>query len=105
MIDAHLDPRSSAAQPSSMTQTAPLGSHSVKRIGYGAMQLAGPGVFGPPRDPDAAGAVLREAGAAAVNHITTSDFYGPHGTNQIIRPAVHPYPKEFGIGPQVGAGG
>jgi aryl-alcohol dehydrogenase-like predicted oxidoreductase len=64
-------------------------SMTVHRMGYGAMQLAGPGVFGPPRDPDAAVAVLREAIAAGVNHIDTSDFYGPHVTNQIIRRALH----------------
>ena len=66
-------------------------SLTVHRIGYGAMQLAGPGVWGPPKDPDAAVAVLREAVAAGVNHIDTSDFYGPHVTNQIIRKALHPY--------------
>ena len=76
---------------------------TVHRMGYGAMQLAGPGVFGPPRDPDAAVAVLREAVAAGVNHIDTSDFYGPHVTNQIIRRALHPYPKELVIVTKVGA--
>src|SRR6266478_4002311 len=65
---------------------------TVQRMGYGAMQLAGPGIYGPPKDPDAAVAVLREAVAAGVNHIDTSDFYGPHITNQIIRKALHPYP-------------
>jgi pyridoxine 4-dehydrogenase len=75
----------------------------VHRLGYGAMQLAGPGVWGPPRDPDAAVAVLREAVAAGVNHIDTSDFYGPHATNQIIRRALHPYPKELVIVTKVGA--
>src|SRR6476660_6389364 len=78
-------------------------SMTVHRLGYGAMQLAGPGVFGPPRDPDAAVAVLREAVAAGVNHIDTSDFYGPHITNQIIRSALHPYPKELVIVTKVGA--
>ena len=78
-------------------------SMTVHRLGYGAMQLAGPGVFGPPRDPDAAVAVLREAVAAGVNHIDTSDFYGPHVTNQIIRRALHPYPKELVIVTKVGA--
>lgn len=68
-------------------------SMTVHRMGYGAMQLAGPGVWGPPRDPDAAEAVLREAIATGVNHIDTSDFYGPHVTNQIIRRALHPYPQ------------
>jgi pyridoxine 4-dehydrogenase len=78
-------------------------SLTVHRMGYGAMQLAGPGVFGPPRDPDAAVAVLREAIAAGVNHIDTSDFYGPHITNQIIRRALQPYPKELVIVTKVGA--
>ena len=78
-------------------------SMTVHRMGYGAMQLAGPGVFGPPRDPEAAVAVLREAVAAGVNHIDTSDFYGPHVTNQIIRRALHPYPKELVIVTKVGA--
>jgi len=72
-------------------------------MGYGAMQLAGPGVWGPPRDTDGAVAVLREAIAAGVNHIDTSDFYGPHVTNQIIRRALHPYPKELVIVTKVGA--
>ena len=76
--------------------TFPGTSMTVHRLGYGAMQLAGPGVWGPPRDPDAAVAVLREAVAAGVNHIDTSDFYGPHVTNQIIRRALHPYPKGVG---------
>jgi predicted aldo/keto reductase-like oxidoreductase len=67
-------------------------SIALKRMGYGAMQLAGPGVWGPPRDPNAAVALLREAVASGVNHIDTSDFYGPHVTNQIIRQALHPYP-------------
>ncbi len=78
-------------------------SMTVHRIGYGAMQLAGPGVFGPPRDPDTAVAVLREAVAAGVNHIDTSDFYGPHVTNQIIRRALHPYPEGLVIVTKVGA--
>jgi aryl-alcohol dehydrogenase-like predicted oxidoreductase len=72
-------------------------------MGYGAMQLAGPGVFGPPRDPDAAVAVLRNAIAAGVNHIDTSDFYGPHVTNQIIKAALHPYPNGLVIVTKVGA--
>ena len=67
----------------------PLGDRIVKRLGYGAMQLAGPGVFGPPKDHAEALAVLREAIAQGVNHIDTSDFYGPHVTNQIIRKALH----------------
>jgi len=72
-------------------------------MGYGAMQLAGPGVWGPPRDVDAAVAVLREAIASGVNHIDTSDFYGPHVTNQIIKRALHPYPAELVIVTKVGA--
>ena len=83
--------------------TFPGTSLTVERIGYGAMQLAGPGVFGPPRDPEGAIAVLREAVAAGVNHIDTSDFYGPHVTNQIIRQALHPYPKELVIVTKLGA--
>jgi pyridoxine 4-dehydrogenase len=75
----------------------------VKRLGYGAMQLAGPGVFGPPKDHDAAIAVLREAVASGVNHIDTSDFYGPHVTNQIIREALHPYPDDLVIVTKIGA--
>jgi aryl-alcohol dehydrogenase-like predicted oxidoreductase len=78
-------------------------SITVRRMGYGAMQLAGPGVWGPPRDPDAAVAVLREAVTAGVNHIDTSDFYGPHFTNQIIRWALHPYPEDLVIVTKVGA--
>src|SRR5580658_7837887 len=80
-----------------------LGDRSVKRLGFGAMQLAGPGVFGPPKDRDAAIAVLREAVASGVDHIDTSDFYGPHVTNQIIREALHPYPKDLTIVTKVGA--
>jgi len=80
-----------------------LGDRSVKRMGYGAMQLAGPGVFGPPKDRDAAVAVLRAAVAAGVNHIDTSDFYGPHVTNQIIREALHPYSEELVIVTKLGA--
>ncbi len=70
--------------------TFALGSRIVKRLGYGAMQLAGPGVFGPPRDRDAALAVLRDAVASGVDHIDTSDFYGPHVTNEVIREALRP---------------
>ena len=83
--------------------TFTLGSHTVKRLGYGAMQLAGPGVFGPPKDRDAAVAVLREAVASGVNHIDTSDYYGPHVTNQIIREALHPYPDNLVIVTKIGA--
>jgi pyridoxine 4-dehydrogenase len=75
---------------------------TVTRVGYGAMQLAGPGVWGPPKDPDAAIAVLREAVASGVNHIDTSDYYGPHVTNQIIRRALHPYPKDLVIVTKLG---
>jgi pyridoxine 4-dehydrogenase len=78
-------------------------SLTVNRIGYGAMQLAGPGVWGPPKDPDAAVAVLREAVASGVNHIDTSDFYGPRVTNQIIRQALHPYPPGLVIVTKLGA--
>jgi pyridoxine 4-dehydrogenase len=83
--------------------TFPLGDRSVKRLGYGAMQLAGPGVFGPPKDRAAALAVLREAVASGVNHIDTSDFYGPHVTNQIIREALHPYGDDLVIVTKIGA--
>jgi aryl-alcohol dehydrogenase-like predicted oxidoreductase len=83
--------------------TFPLGSQTVNRLGYGAMQLAGPGVFGPPRDPAAARAVLRAAIDADVNHIDTSDFYGPHITNQLIREALHPYPDDLVIVTKIGA--
>jgi pyridoxine 4-dehydrogenase len=80
-----------------------LGGRSVNRLGYGAMQLAGPGVFGPPKDRNGALAVLREAVASGVNHIDTSDFYGPHVTNELIREALHPYPSELVIVTKVGA--
>ena len=83
--------------------TFPGTSLTVLRLGYGAMQLAGPGVWGPPKDPDAAVALLREAVAAGVNHIDTSDFYGPHITNQIIRKALHPYPADLVIVTKLGA--
>ncbi|HXN76066.1 MAG TPA: aldo/keto reductase, partial [Gemmatimonadaceae bacterium] len=82
--------------------TFPGTSLTVHRIGYGAMQLAGPGVWGPPKDPDAAIALLRKAVAAGVNHIDTSDFYGPHVTNQIIRQALHPYPSDLVIVTKLG---
>lgn len=80
-----------------------LGDRSVNRMGYGAMQLAGPGVFGPPKDRAMALAVLREAVASGVNHIDTSDFYGPHTVNQLIREALHPYPRDLTIVTKVGA--
>ena len=84
-------------------ETSTLGSHTVKRLGYGAMQLAGPGVFGPPRDHDAALAVLREAVVQGVDHIDTSDFYGPHITNRLIREALSPYPDDLVIVTKIGA--
>jgi pyridoxine 4-dehydrogenase len=90
---SHLDP----------FQTFTLGSRTVNRLGYGAMQLAGKGVFGPPRDRPEAIAVLREAVDSGVNHIDTSDFYGPHITNQIIREALHPYRDDLVIVTKVGA--
>jgi aryl-alcohol dehydrogenase-like predicted oxidoreductase len=80
-----------------------LGDQAVGRLGYGAMQLAGPGVFGPPRDRDAAMAVLRAAVDAGVNHIDTSDFYGPHVTNRLIREALAPYPDDLVIVTKIGA--
>ena len=89
--------------PSNRAETWHFGDRTVRRMGYGAMQLAGPGVFGPPKDRDAAIAVLRAAAAAGVNHIDTSDFYGPHITNQLIREALHPYPDDLLIVTKVGA--
>jgi len=83
--------------------TLPGTAMTLRRMGYGAMQLAGPGVWGPPRDPNAAIAVLREAIAAGVNHIDTSDFYGPHVTNQLIKQALHPYPDGLVVVTKVGA--
>src|SRR5271170_5938768 len=83
--------------------TLPGTSMTMERMGYGAMQLAGPQVWGPPRDVDGAVAVLREAVEAGVNHIDTSDFYGPHVTNQIIKQALHPYPDSLAIVTKLGA--
>jgi aryl-alcohol dehydrogenase-like predicted oxidoreductase len=83
--------------------TFKLGDRTVKRLGYGAMQLAGKGVFGPPRDPEAALAVLREAVASGVDHIDTCDYYGPHITNQLIRKALHPYRDDLVIVTKIGA--
>jgi pyridoxine 4-dehydrogenase len=83
--------------------TYSLGDRPVRRLGYGAMQLAGPHVFGPPKDADAARAVLREAVALGVNHIDTSDYYGPHITNQLIREALHPYRDDLVIVTKIGA--
>ncbi len=83
--------------------TYALGDRRVKRMGYGAMQLAGPGVFGPPRDPTRAVQVLKDAIAAGIDHIDTSDFYGPHVTNQLIKQALHPYPENLCIVTKVSA--
>ena len=83
--------------------TFTLGGRTVKRLGYGAMQLAGPGVFGPPRDRAGAVAVLRAAAAARVNHIDTSDYYGPHVTNRLIHEALAPYPDDLVIVTKIGA--
>jgi pyridoxine 4-dehydrogenase len=85
------------------TFTLPRTSMTVNRMGYGAMQLAGPGVWGAPRDVNAAVAVLREAVKSGVNHIDTSDYYGPHVTNQIIKQALHPYPDDLVIVTKLGA--
>ena len=85
------------------SRTFRLGGLTVKRLGYGAMQLSGPGIFGPPRDRETALAVLREAVSSGVNHIDTSDYYGPHITNQLIREALHPYPDDLVIVTKVGA--
>ena len=87
----------------SKSGTFTLGDRAVNRIGYGAMQLAGPGVFGPPKDHDGAIAVLRAAVASGVDHIDTSDFYGPHVTNQLIHEALHPYPSDLVIVTKIGA--
>lgn len=98
-------PLAKASNMSSVNQvyTFSLGGHTVNRIGYGAMQLAGPHVFGPPKDRLAALAVLRAAREAGVNHIDTSDFYGPHVTNQLIREALHPYGEDLVLVTKVGA--
>jgi pyridoxine 4-dehydrogenase len=80
-----------------------LGDVPVKRLGYGAMRLSGPGIFGPPRDQKTAVAALREAVSSGVNHIDTSDYYGPHITNQLIREALHPYPDDLVIVTKIGA--
>jgi pyridoxine 4-dehydrogenase len=80
-----------------------LGDRLVRRLGYGAMRLSGPGIFGPPSDPKTAVSVLREAVSSGVNHIDTSDYYGPHITNQLIREALHPYPDDLVIVTKIGA--
>jgi pyridoxine 4-dehydrogenase len=87
----------------SQAGTFALGDRKVKRVGYGAMQLAGPGVFGPPKDREGALAVLREALASGIDHIDTSDFYGPHITNQLIREALQPYPEQLVLVTKIGA--
>ena len=94
---------SNAPDAAAAAGTFRLGDRTINRMGYGAMQLAGKGVFGPPEDRDAALAVLRDAVAAGVNHIDTSDFYGPHVTNQLIREALHPYPGDLVLVTKVGA--
>ncbi|MFZ1995465.1 MAG: oxidoreductase [Solirubrobacteraceae bacterium] len=86
-----------------MTQTSFLGDKPIGRIGFGAMQLAGPGVFGPPRDPDAARAVLRRAIELGIDHIDTSQYYGPDVVNDLIREALHPYPENLKLVTKVGA--
>src|SRR6201995_3183647 len=93
----HHEPSGDIIMPTNLggTFTFPGTSLTVHRMGYGAMQLAGPGVWGPPKDHAACLAVLSEAVAAGVNHIATSDFYGPHVTNQIIKEALHPYAKDL----------
>lgn len=93
----------STTNPTIPSTTFTLGDRTVKRLGYGAMQLAGPGVFGPPKDKAAALAVLREAVANGVNHMDTSDFYGPHTTNQLIREALHPYKDDLVIVTKISA--
>src|SRR3954470_16137050 len=87
----------------SFAHTARLGNHEVGRIGFGAMQLAGPGVFGPPRDRDEALAVLRRAVELGVNHIDTAQYYGPDVSNELIHAALHPYPDDLVLVSKVGA--
>ena len=89
--------------PNGFAATYRFGDRDVRRMGYGAMQLAGPGVFGPPRDRDEAIAVLREAVASGIDHIDTSDYYGPFVTNDLIREALHPYPEDLALVTKVGA--
>src|SRR3954468_4353391 len=102
-IDALLVPGATVAQGAGMTTTSFLGDKPVHRIGFGAMQLAGPGVFGPPRDPGAARAVLRRALELGVDHIDTSQYYGPDVVNDLIREALHPYPENLKLVTKVGA--
>jgi len=99
----HLFDRSKVMPDIRHTATFRLGDRHVKRIGYGAMQLAGPGVFGPPKDREAALNVLREAVESGVDHLDTSDFYGPHVTNRLIRDALHPYREDLVIVTKIGA--
>ena len=82
--------------------TLQLGQYPVHRVGFGAMQLPGPGVFGPPADPDAARAVLRRAVELGVDHIDTAQFYGPNVANKLIREALHPYPDDLALVSKVG---
>jgi aryl-alcohol dehydrogenase-like predicted oxidoreductase len=103
IVNNALKSRRSALPTFPNSSTFALGSRTVKRLGYGALQLAGPNVFGPPKDPAAARAVLREAVASGVNHIDTSDYYGPHVTNRLIREALHPYPDDLVIVTKIGA--
>lgn len=103
IVDLHTLDEAHKMSDISTAGTYLLGDRTVNRMGYGAMQLAGPQVFGPPKDPKAAVAVLREALAAGVNHFDTADFYGPHVTNQIIREALHPYAQDLVIVTKVGA--
>lgn len=101
-MNASTSTRSASIQ-STGAGTFRLGDRMVSRMGYGAMQLAGPGVFGPPKDHDAAVAVLREAVQRGVNHVDTSDFYGPHITNKLIHEALHPYPEALVLVTKLGA--
>src|SRR3954453_8385048 len=89
--------------PAEKSGQLPLGDRTVHRIGYGAMKLIGPHVMGPPADPEGAIALLRRAVELGVDHIDTSDYYGPHVTNQLIRKALHPYPEQLTIVTKVGA--
>src|SRR5438477_12613238 len=103
MIDTLLVHPSSEAQAIGMNKTSFLGDKPVNRIGFGAMQLAGPGVFGPPRDPGGARAVLRHAVELGVDHIDTAQYYGPDVVNDLIRESLHPYPENLKLVTKVGA--
>src|SRR5882757_2186317 len=101
---SHVNPTGDSSMSSiNQSGTYKLGGRMVKRLGFGAMQLAGPGAFGPPKDHGAALAVLREAIASGVNHIDTADFYGPHVTNHVIREALAPYHDDLLIVTKIGA--